>query len=134
MSRPHKNIDWELVDELLIAGCEGSEIAPCFDMHRNTFYDRVALQYGMSFTDYQQEKRSQGCGSLRKMQWDKACLGDTTMMVWLGKNRLKQSDSPQEVNVSPETMNQFSTLMNQLSSLQSARNNADSSQSKESIS
>lgn len=92
MSRPEKPIDWDLVDELLVAGCLGTEIAPHFNLHPTTFYNRVEEKHGMSFTNYSCEKCSQGDSILRKVQFDKAVNADSTMLIWLGKNRLKQSD------------------------------------------
>ena len=92
MSRPQAPIDWKKVDELLIAGCLGTEIAAYFSMHPNTFYDRVQLEFGIGFTEYSQQKRSKGDALLRARQYAKALSGDNTMMVWLGKNRLNQRD------------------------------------------
>lgn len=44
--------------------------------------------------------RLRGKCSLRRWQWKKAEEGNTTMLIWLGKNELGQSDTPQnEVNV-----------------------------------
>lgn len=126
MSRPEKEIDWDLVDRKLIAGCLGTEIAPFFDMHVNTFYDRVMLKYKMGFTAYCQQKRALGDSNIREVQYNKALEGDNTMLIWLGKNRLKQSEAPQEISVSPETLSGFNDLMGQLSSLQSSLKNSAS--------
>lgn len=93
MSRPEKPIDWAKVDQLLIAGCLGTEIAAHFDMHSHTFYDRVMGQYGVTFTDYCAEKRSKGDSLLRAKQYEKALQGDNVMLVWLGKVRLKQREN-----------------------------------------
>lgn len=96
MSRPEIPIDWRKVDELLIAGCSGVEVAAYFAMHPQTFYDRVSAQYKVGFTEYLQEKRSKGDSLLRAKQYAKAmgfCKdGDNTMLVWLGKNRLEQRE------------------------------------------
>ena len=119
--RPQKEIDWELVDRLLIAGCLGTEIAPHFDMHPTTFYDRCEMEKGMSFTNYSTKKRSVGDSCLREIQYNKAISGDNTLLIWLGKNRLKQAESPSELTVNDGTLAQFNELMTQLSSLQSAR-------------
>jgi len=127
MSRPEKPIDWELVDELLLAGCTGIEIAPNFDMHYETFYDRVRAKYNIGFTEYCSLKRSQGDSILRKVQYDKAASGDNTQLIWLGKNRLKQSENPQEVAATQEIATHFKGIMDQLSSLQSQRKIADTS-------
>lgn len=91
--RPEKKIDWDKVDRLLMAGCKGTEIAPHFDMHVNTFYDRVLEKYNVNFTDYCSIKREQGESLLREKQFEKALKGDNVMLVWLGKNRLKQREN-----------------------------------------
>jgi len=92
MSRPPKPIDWKRVDELLIAGCLGTEIAANFDMHPDTFYNRVKEKYDMGFTEYSSEKRAIGNSIIRAVQFDEAVRKrDRGMLIWLGKNRLSQS-------------------------------------------
>ncbi len=124
-SRPTKPINWDLVDELLLAGCDGAEIAPHFDMHPHTFYDRVQLEKGMLFTDYRLEKKSKGESILRHAQYKKAIgatdKGDNTLLIWLGKVRLDQRET-QEISVAPETTKNFITMMKQLDDLQGKKN------------
>jgi len=105
MSRPEKPIDWAKVDQLLMAGCKGTEICPHFDMHHETFYNRIQDKYGMGFTAYSSIKKEQGESLLRAKQFEKALKGDSTMLIWLGKNRLKQHDKEEEkqfVSFTPE--------------------------------
>lgn len=97
MTRPEKPIDWARVDKLLMAGCLGTEIAATFDMHPDTLYRRVEEKYKMGFTAYCSEKRSLGDALLREVQYDKALEKDNTMLVWLGKNRLDQSEKREAV-------------------------------------
>lgn len=100
ITRPQKPIDWELVDELLEAGCLGTEIAPYFDMHHETFYRRVQEKYGISFTEYSSEKRSIGDSLIRKVQFDKAVKDkDTSMLIFLGKVRLEQREPEARAHV-----------------------------------
>jgi hypothetical protein len=127
MGRTVKPIDWEKVDHMLKAGCDGTQICPFFNMHPNTFYDRVAERYGMTFTEYQTIKRAEGDATLLTAQYDKATNGDNTMMVWLGKNRLKQRENPTELTVSTETMQTFKEVMNQVKEAQEALKSADTS-------
>lgn len=102
MSRPEKPIDWKKVDELLMAGCMGTEIAAYFDMHQNTFYARVEQEYNVSFTQFSSEKKSKGESLLRAHQYAKALgltdKGDNTLLIWLGKNRLNQKDNKDDGN------------------------------------
>ena len=98
MSRPEKPINWEVVENLLVSGCLGTEIAAQFDMHPDTFYRRVEQQYGMGFTDYSSEKRCKGNAVLRAKQFEKAVKkGDNSMLIWLGKNRLGQKETQESV-------------------------------------
>ncbi len=97
MSRPEKEIDWKAVENLAIAGSLGTEIAAQFDMHPQTFYRRVEEKYNVSFTAYCQEKRCQGNSILRAQQYYKAIgktkEGDTSLLIWLGKQNLGQKDN-----------------------------------------
>ena len=120
--RPEKTIDWDLVDELLEAGCSGQEIAPYFNIHPDTLYNRTHERYGMLFSAYSEIMSSKGEACLRAVQFGKAVgkvdKGDNTMLVWLGKNRLKQKETPNEITVSKETLDHFSTAMAQMRELQ----------------
>lgn len=125
MSRPEKQIDWNLVDDLLVCGSPGTEIAAHFAMHPNTFYRRVEEKFNMSFSEYYQEKRQIGDALIRKAQFTKA-LGhnkdaDNTMLIWLGKQRLGQREPEKETNVVDEKiLENFDKTMNMLSNIQSS--------------
>ena len=92
MARPKKNIDWKKVDKMLEAQCLGTEIAAYFDMHPDTFYNRVQEEFGMGFTDFSRRKKDTGKMKLRMAQMESALQGDRSMMIWLGKNYLEQKD------------------------------------------
>jgi predicted metal-binding transcription factor (methanogenesis marker protein 9) len=127
MSRPEKPIDWKRVDELLMCGCLGTEIAACFDMHPTTFYERVADKYKMSFTNYMSQKRSHGDTLLREAQHKKALKGDNSMLIWLGKNRLGQKDQPTAIDVTDDVKKAADAVHEQLNAMQSqAQSKADS--------
>lgn len=97
VGRPSKPIDWNLVDKLLMAGCSSTEIASHFDIIDQTLQDRTVQEKGMLYTEYSAILRSKGESCLRAKQYEKALKGDNTMMVWLGKNRLKQRDTPEQI-------------------------------------
>lgn len=118
MSRPEKPIDWKRVDELLICGCLGTEIAATFDMHSHTFYDRVHDRYKMTFTEYQSQKRCHGDSLIREAQHKKALKGDNTMLIWMGKNRLGQKDQPTAIDVTDDVKKAADALHQQLNELQ----------------
>lgn len=101
MVRPLIDIDWEKADELMIAGCNGVQIAGYFGMHPETFYDRVKKEKKIGFTQYLQEKHSKGEALLVAHQYAKAIgltdKGDNTLLIWLGKTRLEQKERPLEL-------------------------------------
>lgn len=91
--RPEKPIDWNVVDDLLLADCLGTEIASHFNIHPQTFYRKIEEKYGIGFTAYAQEIKQRGDSIIRKAQFDKAVIDrDNTMLIWLGKMRLGQKD------------------------------------------
>lgn len=106
MARPEITIDWKKADDLMIAGCSGIEIAAHLGINKMTFYERVEKQKGMSYQDYLATMRSKGDALLKAQQFAKALgitkNGDNMMLIWLGKNRLDQSDQRQQDNSSNE--------------------------------
>ena len=96
MARPKADIDWKRVDELLEADCEGTEIAAHLGLVPNTLYRRCEIDHKVSFSKYLQEKKARGNSLLKEKQFEKAISGDSGMLVWLGKNRLNQSDKKQQ--------------------------------------
>lgn len=125
MARPQADLDWKKIDDLLISGCSGREIAAYLGLNPHTVYDRCLADHGIMFDAYSQQKRAKGDSILRAHQFAKALgkttEGDNTLLIWLGKNRLKQAESPSELTVNDGTLAQFNELMTQISSLQSAR-------------
>ena len=96
--RPEYDIDWKKVDDLLVAGCLGTEIAAYFGVHPETLYRRIERDKGVGFSEYGRAKRAKGDSILKAAQYDEAVRKrNTTMLVWLGKNRLDQTDK-KEIN------------------------------------
>ena len=90
--------DWKKVNSFLQAQCEGSKIARYFGMSPDTLYDKVVEKYGeeygiSTFSAYADIKRGEGVELLRRKQFDKAMGGDSTMLIWLGKQILGQKDT-----------------------------------------
>ena len=74
------------VYKLAVIGSSDREIARWFDMDENT------LRY--NFSDIMEKGREDLKHSLRKAQIKLALSGNATMLIWLGKNILSQSDTP----------------------------------------
>lgn len=122
MARPEVPIDWARVDELLEAGCIGTEIAAYFNLHPNTFYDRVQLKHNVGFTEYAAQKKFKGDSLLKEAQYKKAIKKlDNTMLIWLGKQRLGQKENAGDKIIAEDVMQAFNDLMRQLDKAQEER-------------
>ncbi len=118
VGRPRIEIDWDEVDQLMMAGCFGTEIASVYGMHADTFYRRIEEKYNVSFTAYLTEKHASGASLLRKQQYLKALgkteEGDNTLLIWLGKTRLKQVEhkEKEEINltITPEQLTKIKEM------------------------
>jgi predicted alpha/beta superfamily hydrolase len=99
IGRPKADIDWNIVDEYLIAGCSGADIAGLIGIADHTLYDRCLSDNGIMFSDYSQQKKAKGNSLLHKAQFDAAVTDkDKSMMIWLGKQRLGQKDKSEVDN------------------------------------
>lgn len=92
MGRKKIVIDWKLVDKMLMASCEGTEVAAALGIHPDTLYLRCEKDKKMGFSEYLRQKKAKGDNYLKTKQYQVAMNGDKSMLIWLGKNRLGQSD------------------------------------------
>ena len=104
VGRPKADIDWNVVNNLLKAGCSGVEIAGRIGILPNTLYDRCEKDNGIVFSSYSQQFYAKGDSIIREKQFEKAEEGDNSMLIWLGKNRLKQRDKPEETEIDMESI------------------------------
>jgi hypothetical protein len=89
VGRTKKEINWDVVEKKMEAGCSAEEIYECM-CHKDTFYDRFKEHFGVNFSDYSSKARSVGLGNIRAMQYAKACQGNTHMLQFLGRELLGQ--------------------------------------------
>ncbi len=92
MSRPKTQIDWNKVNQYLKAQCDGVGIAGILGIHPNTLYIACEDEFKISFSEYSQQKKSEGKELLRAKQFSMAMEGDKTLCIWLGKQYLDQKD------------------------------------------
>ena len=102
MARPTKNIDWEQVEMMCSIHCTGEEQASILGIDYDTLNKGCKRENGVSFTEYFKQKSAGGKMSLRRKQYTTAMEGNTTMLVWLGKNWLDQKDQPEPQNTNSD--------------------------------
>lgn len=97
------NLDWKLIDLWLEAGASGLEIASRLGIHENTLYRRCKEEKKVDFVEYKAQKRASGDLLLKVAQYKAAVNGNITMQIFLGKQRLGQSDRQESLNVNVQT-------------------------------
>jgi hypothetical protein len=82
--RPKLTLDTSLIEKLASIQCSNVEIAAILGCHPDTLRDNYSTNLDKG--------RQQGKMTLRRKQWDVAMKGNVTMLIWLGKQYLEQSD------------------------------------------
>ncbi len=100
MSRTEIPVDWDEVDELIRAGCNAIQVAGVLRMHPDTLHDKVRTHHNTSFTLYSHGKKEAGEGELMRAQHQLALEKNATMLMHLGKCRLRQGEDPRNA-ISP---------------------------------
>ncbi len=98
MARPEKEINWEIVEKRMEAGCSGVEIAATLRIQADTFYLRFKKKYGKSFQDYHGDFYSAGDANIKFTQYMKALAGNNNMLLLLGRERLNQSKEQERIS------------------------------------
>lgn len=106
MPRPKKQLNKDQYGELsklCALHCTGEECAAFLEIDYDTL-NRILKDDGHGgFSDYYKKHSARGKMSLRRHQWRAAEQGNVTMLIWLGKQNLGQSDV-KSVELSGETV------------------------------
>lgn len=85
------NIDWNVVDNFLIAGLDGVQVAANIGISPETLTHRCEKEKGMNWSLYRQIKYEKGNGLIHVAQFDKAIKQKSSdMLKHLGYHRLNQ--------------------------------------------
>ena len=101
-TKPHAVIDYKTLDKLCGIQCTGEECAAVLGMDYDTLNKGLKREGHGGFTDYFAQKSANGKASLRRKQYEVANSGNPTMLIWLGKQWLGQSEK-QEVESKNDT-------------------------------
>lgn len=86
-------INWDKVDNMLVAGMSGVQVAATIGVSLKVLYTRVKKERGMGWAHYAQEKLEKGNGMIHVAQFEKAINGkNTDMLKHLGRFRLNQTE------------------------------------------
>ena len=77
---------------MLQAGCTGTEVASTLGISADTLYRACEKHNKIGFADYSAQKKAVGCKQLKLARHERALEGDNTMLIWLSKQRLGETD------------------------------------------
>ncbi len=117
MARPIKEINWDVVDKLIEAGCNAKEISAKFRIDTDTFYGRFKKEHNCGFQDYSAKRAEAGIADLRSMMLAKAlnnsAPGNITMLIFLARCRLgmREPDIIQHLAPNQDRLDQSHLIM-----------------------
>lgn len=105
---------WDMLENLVLWSADGEYCAEKLGISYDTLARRIKEKYSCSFAEYRNKKKEPMRVNLLKKQYDVAMSGNVTMLIWLGKNELGQTDKQESVisNDKPLTFNVVSTKSN----------------------
>jgi hypothetical protein len=107
IGRPRLVFDLGIVKRMAAQGCTDLEIFAVLGCSKDTFYDRKKSD--PAFAEALKKGRAAGRVALRRLQWKQAIRGNTTMLIWLGKQLLGQTDKQRVEIEAPDRERQLPT-------------------------
>lgn len=101
MGRPRRDLDtmeftgWDILDAEIKWASE-EYVAEKLGISVDTLARRIKERFGLTFAEYKKKKEESIKSNLRKKQYDVAMSGNVTMLIWLGKQLLGQSEKVEE--------------------------------------
>lgn len=86
-----KDLDWELLDDLIGIFCTGEECSAVLGLHYETINNKIMEKFNVPFPEYFKQKRGKGKASLRRRQFE-LTKTNPALSIWLGKQYLGQKD------------------------------------------
>lgn len=116
MARPKKDIDKKQFENLCGLHCTKQEICDWFDLTDKTLDRWCKETYRKSFSEIYKQKKSNGNLSLRRKQMEVALSGNVSMLIFLGKNYLGQTDKIEQTfsPVTEEAKQAVENMINEL--------------------
>ncbi len=105
--------------------CTQEEICNVLDVTDKTLTRWCKKTYGESFSEVYEKKRDGGRVSLRRMQWT-AAEKNPTLLIWLGKQMLKQRDKFEDEEQNETTLtltNEQALQIREIAKNAAAKNN-----------
>lgn len=105
--RPKKELDQKQFEALCSIWCTEEEICSLLGTTDKTLNKWCKRIYNMDFSECYKKYSDGGKMSLRRKQKEVALKGNVSMLIWLGKNILGQSENPETSNDQEDTQSYF---------------------------
>jgi hypothetical protein len=108
VTKPLHQLDYKKLDAMCAIHCTGEECAAILGIDYDTLNRALKRDGNKGFAEYFKQKGASGKMSLRRKQFDHAMSGNSTMLIWLGKQWLNQVDKSENVgtgDAQPLTLN-----------------------------
>lgn len=99
-------------EDLCYIQCTQAEICNVLDVDPDTLANKLQEHYGMGYSEAYKKFSDGGKMSLRRMQFRKAQEGSNTMLIWLGKQYLGQSEKIVNVDIDKQEAEAMELLKN----------------------
>lgn len=103
MARPTKDLEnmnfdgWDQLDALIVWASQ-EYCCEKLGVNTDTLTKKIKEKYEMSFSEYKSKRQEPMRINLMKKQYDIAMAGNVSMLIWLGKQYLNQSDKQETVH------------------------------------
>lgn len=94
--RKEKPINFEILEQLVMAQNSKDEIASFFDMSDRSLEKKISKHYGITWIEFARILRNKGNLSIRTKQFKEALKGNNRMLELWGKLYLGQNEVYQE--------------------------------------
>lgn len=128
--RPRIELNWKLFNGLCSVFCTQEEISAIMEVSIDTLEKVCKRDKRLTFTEYYKKASANGKASLRRAQYKSAVETENpTMMIWMGKQHLGQTDKQAEdPTLANQALMKISDLMDKAAhatSLQSEASGCD---------
>ena len=109
--KPKKQIDQKLFENLCGIQCTKMEMCDVLECDEKTLTRWCKEVYNLGFSEIYKKKSASGKVSLRRYQFKAAQAGNTTMLVWLGKQYLGQTDKQEIDNKNTDAFGKLAEVL-----------------------
>ena len=99
ITKPLHQLDYKKLDAMCAIHCTGEECAAILGISYDTLNRALKRDGNKGFAEYCKQKGASGKMSLRRKQFGHGMSGNSTMLIWLGKQWLGQVEKTEQIGL-----------------------------------